>query len=162
MFTNNIKRLSIILVIINFAMIFSLTYSISSNAEIRKSIEDSIYSNLIAVSQSITDIKGSEQTPNTSYAKESSIALLSNVSQYQVLNKKVSCFEFERLINGYRHLLYSIDGKGLDEVSKKKLDMISKYIDSFQKDEAIKLKDKFLNFNKVVSEDEEFVEIVRW
>ena len=162
MFTNKIKRLSIILVIINFGMIFSLTYSISSNAEIRKSIENSIYSNLIAASQSITDIKGSEQTPNTSYAKESSIALLSNVSQYQVLNKKVSCFEFERLINGYRHLLYSIDEKGLDEVSKKKLDMISKYIDSFQKDEAIKLKDKFLNFNKVVSEDEEFVEIVRW
>ena len=60
MFTNNIKRLSIILVIINFAMIFSLTYSISSNAEIRKSIEDSIYSNLIAASQSITDIKESE------------------------------------------------------------------------------------------------------
>ena len=56
----------------------------------------------------------------------------------------------------------TFDEKGLDEVSKKKLDMISKYIDSFQKDEAIKLKDKFLNFNKVVSEDEEFVEIVRW
>ena len=124
MFTKNIKKLFVLLIIIILAMIFSLTYSISSNAEIRNGIENSINSNLDALSQSIIDIRESEQTPNTSYAKENSIALLSNISQYQVLNKKVNCFEFERLINGYRHLLYTIDEKGLNEESSKENDAI--------------------------------------
>ena len=162
MFTKNIKKLFVLLIIIIFAMTFSLTYSISINAEMRNSIENSINSNLDALSQSIIDIKESEQTPNTSYAKESSIALLSNISQYQVLNKKVNCFEFERLINGYRHLLYTIDEKGLNEEAKKKLDIISKFIIDFKNDETIKLKQKFLNFNEIVCENKDFFEVVRW
>lgn len=162
MYTKHMKKLFIVLIIINFVIIFFLIHSVSVNMEIRKNIEDSINSNLIALSQSITDIKESEQTPDTSYAKESSIALLSNISQYQVLNKKVSCFDFERLINGYRNLLYTIDQKGLNQESKKKLDIISKYIDDFKNDETIKLKQKFLNFNETVFENKEFFETVRW
>lgn len=156
------KKLCIIVILTIFVLSLCLIYSVSVNLEIQNSIENRINSYLIAVSQSITDIQTSKQLPNTSYAKENCIALLSTISQYQILNKKVSCFDFERLIQAYRHLLYTIDEKGLDTQQKEKLDCIHTYILSFQNDEKNKLDEKFLNFNQLFSADEQFLQVVRW
>lgn len=82
------KKLCAVLVVIIFILSSCIIYYIDLNLQIKNNVESKINSSIITLSQSITDIKSSEKTPNTSYAKECCTEFLAVIDGYQLLNKK--------------------------------------------------------------------------